>query len=127
MATSSSPGSTTPTSKEHTMLVRDVMSSPAITVGPADAVAAVSGLLDRLSLTSLPVVDERGRLVGVIDEFDVIGQLTTPPGIGSPVPGGSDLLRVRDVMTRDVLTITADDDVADFVAVMSRTTLKSLP
>jgi CBS domain-containing protein len=109
------------------MLVRDVMTSPAITIGPGDSVAEVSGLLDRLSLTSLPVVDENGRLVGVIDEFDVIGQLITWTESRSTAPGQSGLSQVRDVMTRGVLTIAADDDVAEFVAIMSGTTLKSLP
>ncbi len=41
------------------MLVRDVMTSPAVTIGPADEVAEAARILDRLSLTSLPVVERR--------------------------------------------------------------------
>jgi CBS domain-containing protein len=40
------------------MLVRDVMTSPAVTIRPVDEVAETARVLDRLDLTSLPVVDD---------------------------------------------------------------------
>lgn len=116
------PTSAPPPSKEPTMYVRDVMSSPAVTVTPGDALAEVAKVLDRRSLTSLPVVDDDHQLVGVIGEADVIGQLTTFPSDGAPEPR-----HVRDVMTRDVRTVNADDTVHEVVALMRGTTLKSLP
>lgn len=39
------------------MLVRDLMTSPAVTIGTDDEVADAARLLDRLGHTSLPVVD----------------------------------------------------------------------
>jgi CBS domain-containing protein len=109
------------------MLVREVMTSPAVTIRPSDEVTEAARLLDRLSLTSLPVVEEDGRLVGVLGEADVIGQLTTPQEGRSASHRRVDVLRVRDVMTHRVLTAAADDDLAQVVALMSGTTLKSLP
>lgn len=104
------------------MHVRDVMSSPAVTTKPTDALAQVARTLDRLSLTSLPVVDDNHRLVGVVGEADVIAQLTRPPG-----PGSVKESRVSDVMTHQVLTVSADDELHDVVALMKGTTVKSLP
>lgn len=109
------------------MLVRDVMTSPAVTVGPTDEVAQAARTLDRLSLTSLPVVEANGRLVGIIGEADVIGRLSTPQEIRSGTHRRVDVVRVRDVMTHRVLTVAADDDLAHCVDLMTGTTLKCLP
>jgi CBS domain-containing protein len=109
------------------MLVRDVMTSPAVTIRPVDEVAEAVRVLDRLSLTSLPVVARDGRLVGVISEADVIGRLSTSQERRSATHRRVDVARVRDVMTHRVLTASADDDLAQVVALMSGTTLKSLP
>ena len=109
------------------VLVREVMTSPAVTIEPTAEVAEAARILDRLSITALPVVEEDGRLVGVIGEADVIGQLTTVDEGRSGTHRRVDVLRVRDVMTHRVLTVGADDGLADVVALMSGTTLKSLP
>jgi CBS-domain-containing membrane protein len=109
------------------MLVREVMTSPAVTIQPTDEVAEAARILDRQSLTSLPVVEADGRLVGIIGEADVIGQLTTPQEGRSATHRRVTALRVRDVMTHRVLTAAADDDLAQVVALMSGTTLKCLP
>jgi CBS domain-containing protein len=109
------------------MFVREVMSSPAVTVRSGEEVAEAARILDRLSLTSLPVVEEDGRLVGVIGERDVIARLTTSQEIRSSTHRRMDVVRVRDVMTRRVLTVAADDDLAEVIGLMTGTTLKSVP
>jgi CBS domain-containing protein len=109
------------------LFVREVMTSPAVTIRPTAEVAEAARVLDRLSITSLPVVEEDGRLVGVLGEADVIGQLTTFEEGRSATHRRVDVLRVRDVMTHRVLTVSADDELAGVVALMSGTTLKSLP
>jgi CBS domain-containing protein len=109
------------------MLVRDVMTSPAVTIRPVDEVAEAARVLDRLDLTSLPVVDEECRLLGVIGEAEVIRQLS---GADEDAADGNrqvDVPRVRDVMRRRVFTTTPDDDLITVVALMSGTPLKSIP
>ncbi len=109
------------------MLVREVMTSPAVTIRPGEDVAEAARILDRLSLTSLPVVEANGRLVGIIGEADVIGRLTTSEECRSLSHRREDALLVRDVMTRRVLTVAADDDLAEIIGLMTGTTLKSVP
>jgi CBS domain-containing protein len=109
------------------MFVREVMTSPAVTIRPGEEVAEAARILDRLSLTSLPVVEEDGRLVGVIGESDVLGQLTTSQEIRSSTHRRADVARVRDVMTHRVLTVAADDDLTEVVGLMAGTALKSVP
>jgi CBS domain-containing protein len=105
------------------MLVRDLMTSPAVTIGPEDEIVEAARLLDRLSLTSLPVVDHDLRLLGIISEADVIALVAAPPAGRAPRDGSV----VRDAMTPRVLTVDADDHVSRVVDLMNGTILKSLP
>lgn len=52
--------------------VRDVMTTPVLTVAPTDPVALAGRLMLRDRHTSLPVVDANGVLVGVISEADIL-------------------------------------------------------
>jgi CBS domain-containing protein len=45
------------------MLVRELMTFPAVTIRPDNEAVDAARLLDRLSLTSLPVVDAALRLL----------------------------------------------------------------
>lgn len=54
------------------MKVRDVMTSPAITVRPVATFAEAVGLLLQHDISGLPVVDEVGHLLGVVTEADLI-------------------------------------------------------
>lgn len=103
------------------MLVREPMTSPAVTIRPDNEAVEAARLLDRLSLTSLPVVDADLRLLGIIGEADLLAWVARP----SVTPGDGPC--VRDVMTHRVLTATADDDVARVVGLMNEAGLKSVP
>jgi len=52
--------------------VGEVMSSPAITTDPDRDIRAVAAILDEKRIKRLPVVDEEGRLVGVIARADIV-------------------------------------------------------
>ncbi|GIV67163.1 CBS domain-containing protein [Caldilinea sp.] len=54
------------------MLVRDVMSSPAITVRTDTKIPEVARLLRAHDISGMPVLDEAGRLVGVVTDHDLI-------------------------------------------------------
>ena len=52
-----------------------VMTTPVITVTPDDTIAMASRLMVDHDISILPVVDEKKRLVGVIDRHDVLSSL----------------------------------------------------
>lgn len=54
-----------------TMAVRDVMTSPVITIGPGDSVAGALGLMTERRIRHLPVV-ESGKLVGIVSIGDLV-------------------------------------------------------
>ena len=52
--------------------VRDVMTSPAITVGPEARLAQVDALLEEHDVNGLPVVADDGSLVGFVTRLDLL-------------------------------------------------------
>ncbi len=56
------------------MTARDIMTSTLVTVKPKDPLAAVAKALLAARVSAVPVVDEAGRPLGVVSEWDLIGQ-----------------------------------------------------
>jgi CBS domain-containing protein len=113
------------------MLVREVMTSPAITVLESAAVKAAIQLLERHSIAAMPVVDDSGRLVGVVSEADVIREMVVPdqraherPVRLTAPPFHS---RVADIMSNHALTVTSETELAQAAELMTTTVVKSLP
>ena len=52
--------------------LRDVMTSPAIITGPEADIREIALTLDEKRIKRLPVVDEQGRLIGVISRADIV-------------------------------------------------------
>lgn len=50
----------------------ELMTSPARTIGPEDTVVDAAKLLDRYAIKRLPVVDENGKLVGIVSRRDLL-------------------------------------------------------
>jgi CBS domain-containing protein len=48
------------------------MRSPAITTSPDSDIREVASILDERRIKRLPVVDDEGRLIGVISRADII-------------------------------------------------------
>jgi CBS domain-containing protein len=64
--------------KERGATVRDVMSSPVVSVGPATPLDEVAALLDRHRIKRVPVIDGE-RLAGIVSRVDLVRQLATVP------------------------------------------------
>ncbi len=58
--------------------IRDFMSAPAITTGPDADIREVALVLDEKRIKRLPVVDEQGKLVGVISRADIVRTIKAP-------------------------------------------------
>jgi CBS domain-containing protein len=113
------------------MLVRDVMTTRVVTVRADARVKQAIQLLDDHQITAMPVVDDEGRLVGVVSEADVLRDALMPDRRAHEIPshteGRTKLLIVADVMTRLPMSVTADADLAAAASVLVDTAIKSLP
>lgn len=103
-------------------VVREVMTSPAVTLAPDDLLATAVRRLDDYEVTSLPVVDGGGRLVGVIGEADVVRRLARTSRHDHETGQ-----RVHDVMSPAVWSVSPDDPLLEVAELFCRTSLKSLP
>jgi CBS domain-containing protein len=56
----------------------DLMTRPAVTTRPDELVSAVARLMSRRNLRRVPVVDSRGRLVGIVCRSDVLSVFSRP-------------------------------------------------
>ena len=52
--------------------VGDVMSTPPITIGPHEDIREAAHILEGHRIKRIPVVDEFGRLIGVISRADIV-------------------------------------------------------
>jgi CBS domain-containing protein len=79
-------------------LVRDLMTSPAVTASPTSTVARVFDLLESHAISAVPIIDDE-RLVGVVSTTDLVALVKSGDG-------GARL--VKDVMQSPVLTTSPD-------------------
>ena len=56
----------------------DLMTEPAVTTSPDELVSSVARLMSARKLRRLPVVDRRGRLVGIVCRSDVLSVFSRP-------------------------------------------------
>jgi CBS-domain-containing membrane protein len=60
------------TGPKQSKRLRDVMTSPVITTGPEADIRDIASTFDEKRIKRLPVVDEQGRLIGVISRADIV-------------------------------------------------------
>jgi CBS domain-containing protein len=100
------------------------MSGPVTTVREDMPVEDAGAALVANGFAALPVVDGDGRVVGIVDEADLMRGRVVPDGWQvDALPAR----HVRDVMTVSVLCGHPDDDAADTVAAMLDRRIRSVP
>lgn len=113
------------------MLVREVMTCPAITVLQSATVKDAIQLLERHSIAAMPVVDDSGHLVGVVSEADVIREMVVPDQRAHERPVHLTApplhLQVADIMSNLPLTVAGETELAQAAELMTSTVVKSLP
>ena len=113
------------------MFVKDVMSTPVFSVHEGTSVREALRLLDKHAITSLPVVDRDGALVGVVSEADLLRD-TVPHDprrrmLPTVVPEDAPARTVSEVMTSRPVTVGPTDDLATAVELLTSTSVKSAP
>ena len=96
--------------------VRDAMTTPVTTVSPEMPVSDAMNLMYSTRHLGFPVV-EHGNLEGMVTLHDI----QTASGIDR------DALQVRDIMTREVITIQPNNDLYDALKILAPNTIGRIP
>jgi acetoin utilization protein AcuB len=111
------------------MLVRDRMSRNPLTTYPAASVPDASQVMQAGKVRALPVLDDKGRLVGVVSQEDV-RRVSPSPATSLSVYELNYLLekiKVEEVMTRNVITVTEDVALEEAGRIMLDNKISGLP
>lgn len=113
------------------MLVREIMTAPVRRLPTGAPLEGAIDLLVTAAISSIPIVDEHDRVVGILTEADVLRsglepdvRATLMPRAGPTAPWPA---FVDDVMTPDPTLVQPTSDVADVAQLMGQRGWKSLP
>jgi CBS domain-containing protein len=102
------------------MRIRDLMTSDPVTCGPDTAIVAAARLMADRDIGAIPVLDNGSRRpIGVITDRDITTRIVAK----GENPGD---LTVRDAMTSETVTVTADTTVEDASREMSEKQVRRL-
>lgn len=113
------------------MRASELMSRPVVTVSTDASTRQVAKMLVDNDITAAPVVDENGRLVGIVGEADLIRGQIQPDGrahltnLTDPTMPKSRTL--AEIMTPDVICVAPSADAADIAALMLKEGIRSVP
>jgi CBS domain-containing protein len=123
------------------MKASEIMTMGVYTVTPDVSVRDAARLMIEQGISGLPVVDAAGHVVGIVTEGDFLRRAET--GTQRRRPRWLEILvgpgrlaseyvhtharKVADIMTSDVVTVSADAPVQDIVDVMERHRIKRVP
>jgi CBS domain-containing protein len=116
------------------MRAREIMSSPVVTIRPEASAKQAAALLAERGFTSLPVVADDGRLVGVVTEADLLRDRIGPdaralvhPDWPVPPPPQPPPATVAGLMTTELVTGTPSTDVAELAKRMLDEEIRLIP
>ncbi len=123
------------------MRTHQVMTRNVITVGTAASIVEAANMMLEKHVSGLPVVDETGKLVGIVSQGDFIrrAEIGTQRKRGrwlkfllGPGRAASDFVhergrKVGEIMTLDPVTVTEDSTLEETVQLMEHNSVKRLP
>ncbi len=89
----------------HSHSVRDYMATKLITVTPEMEILRAASILTENKISGAPVVDQNGKLVGMITERDYL-RVVLDAGYYQNYGG-----QVKNFMSKDVTTVTPDESI----------------
>lgn len=123
------------------MLVRDIMTTDVVTVGPETPVKEIAAKLLERRISAVPVLDHDGRIVGVVSEGDLLRRVEAGTErhvsswmfmISGPDRLAGDYIkshgrRAVDVMTRDVISVADDAPISRLAEIFETRRIKRVP
>lgn len=126
------------------LTARDIMTRDIITVTEESTIKELARILTSNQISGVPVIDDSGKLVGVVTESDLIFQtkkvhiptvitildsvfyLENPDKMGDEMKkmAGS---KVKDILTSSPVTVTEETQLDEIATIMSEKNIHTLP
>lgn len=111
------------------MLVGERMSHPVITIHPDMPLQEALNLMHQEHIRRLPVVDNRGQLVGIVSERDL---LHASPSDATTLSVWElnyllSKITIGEIMTRNVITVNVDTPIEEAARIMADAKIGGLP
>ncbi len=111
------------------MLVKGRMSAPIISTTPETQIMEAMDVMKQNNIRRMPVLNKKGKLVGIVSDKDLLN--AAPSNATSLSVWEVNYLvariKVKDVMTKDVMTIFGDTPVEEAAYIMSDSKIGGLP
>src|SRR5215469_12390812 len=119
----------------------DIMTSEVISIDEDATVPAVARLLAERDISAVPVVDKDNRVIGMVSEGDLLHRAETGTErrrswwlemVAATNRLAAEYVKshsasVNDVMTRDVISVTEETEVADVAILLETNRIKRVP
>ncbi len=105
------------------MLVKNVLESKSkeiVTAKPSTNIDEAMDLLISKNIGCLPVLDESGKLIGIVSDKDIFKKI-------HETKGNYHSLKVSDVMNKALIVGLADDDIGYIAALMNKNWIRHIP
>ncbi len=111
------------------MLVGERMTKRPITVTEETSLPEALELMRKEKIRRLPVLDKHGKLVGIVTELDLLRASPSPATTLSiyEMPYLLSRVKMREIMTRDVITVTEDTPIEEAARIMADRKIGGLP
>lgn len=102
------------------MKIREVMTNRVVKIHPEESVSVAARTLQHYNIGVLPVCGYDGELCGVVTDRDLVTRCLA-------AGGKPEQMKVRDVMTGNVISTTPDMDTGAAASLMGRQQVRRLP
>ncbi|MDR1669633.1 MAG: CBS domain-containing protein [Oscillospiraceae bacterium] len=102
------------------MRVSELMNANVVSITPDEPALLAARLLSRHNIGSLPVCSLDGKLRGMVTDRDIVLRCVA-------TESDPQTMRVREIMTRGVVSVSPDDDVREAAHKMAHEQVRRLP
>ena len=102
------------------MKVRELMQSPVVCAEPGQSVESAAKVLQHYNIGAMPVCNHQGMLCGMLTDRDLVVRCLAMGKLPSAT-------RVREIMTKQVISIDPDMDAGVAAHLMGRKRVRRLP
>lgn len=105
------------------MLVKDILQSKGrevVTTTTDTAIETAMGILIKRRISCLPVVDQKGKLIGIVSDKDIFRKLYETQGSGMDV-------HIGEIMTTELIVGVPDDTLGYIAGIMTQNRIRHIP